>query len=171
MDFKQITQARATYEDSHNRHSMLPGKLPMSRFITLIAVVAVGLLPGGCSEHDTRSATSVQRVKPVEGVEFSMAVLSSGVMFAYNPDFNDHLLATRYSERVSTEIRPLMTNTDSSCSFVGLEAFVRGNLVKVGREKKLMLDIENISELRPLPASKRQQFQARSPTLSPEKIC
>jgi len=141
----------------------------MRRLSRLAIIIFSCLYLGSCKDQHNEGA--VYEEMATVDARFIMVALRSGALFAYNPNFNENVLTTRYSDRVSMAIRPLVGKLPRSCTFAGFAGSVRGYLERGGSHKAFRLDIDSLSDLRPLHESERQQIRAISPTISREKIC
>ncbi|HYI38831.1 MAG TPA: hypothetical protein VE053_00765 [Allosphingosinicella sp.] len=133
--------------------------------------VLIWPLLASCQEYNNRTPTTIERIKDVENVNFDMIAFRTGQVSVYNPKFNEFLLKTRYSDSASDKIHLAIDGMGDSCSLLGLSASVDGSLVEVGSERKLMLNIEQISDMRALSEPGRKQLRDRSPTLNRAKMC
>jgi hypothetical protein len=138
-----------------------------SLFFSLSSVI----LLVSCEGSDNLTPTTIKNIEDVRNTEFSILAFKTGEVSAYNPVVHGNLLPTRYSNSAGLKIRSTMNDMGSSCVLAGLSASIDGGLVQVGEDRALMLNIEQISDMRPLPEPKRKQLQNRSPTLSRAKMC
>lgn len=134
-------------------------------------IFAITFLVSGCEDPKSPTETTVSVMRPVNMVEFSMIKFEYGGLTAFNPSVHRASLGTRYGETVANSVSRFVAERGPSCGIVGFSAVIKGDLAEVGRKRTLMLNIEEISDLRPLSESKRRELTDRSPTLNRARIC
>jgi hypothetical protein len=147
-------------------------KLSVKFLATIFALVAFTPLLMMCEKAQHRPpAVTYNSIKDIDRLQFSMVALRSGVVFAFNSTVDEYPLGVRYSEQAKTTLDPVISEFSSSCTFIGFRGYVRGELLQGGRENSLMLNVDELSELRPLTERERQQFRSVSSTLKRTRIC
>lgn len=133
----------------------------------LILVILVGCRP----VDNGSSQESFRYMKKVERIRFSMLGLRSGKFWAFNPKFNANVLPTRYSKRVKVALRPFIAVMPEPCFATGIEGIATGGLIHSTNHSEIILVIDDVSDLRPLPEAARREMILRSPTLQKQTIC
>lgn len=124
----------------------------------------------GCQRNQP-SETTITKVRDLRDINFAIIAFKNGEASAYNPEVHASLLPVRYSDSVGMNIQTALNAMKPSCKLIGFEASVEGESVRVGEEQTWMLNIEQISDLRPLSELKLRQLNERSPTLSRTEMC
>jgi hypothetical protein len=140
-------------------------KLP---WLTSTLVVVLIVLSDCQGETSTLAGNEI---KPIQDKPFTLVALRSGALFAYNPTLHDEVLTTRYSDSVGDLIRPILGKLPPSCVFAGFSASTTGALVRGSKRGSLRLNVDALSDVRPLQQLEQQQLREASRTIRSETIC